>query len=150
MTFLAPNAAIDCDPSTLAMIERQAKAWTVGDFYEAAADWHPQGVLKAPGNRVPFDALERTVRNFFRDYGDLTVTITNVFASADGRRIALEWLWEVTRRQDGARSLTEDAILVDLDEDGRILSWREYFDTATAVEDHHSDKSNPLDEHDTH
>jgi ketosteroid isomerase-like protein len=150
VTFLAPDATVDCDPSTLTMIERQAKAWTVGDFSEAAADWHPQGVLTAPGNCVPFDALGRTVENFFRDYGDLTVTITNVFASADGRRVALEWLWEVTRRQDGARSLTEDAILIDLDGSGRILSWREYFDTATAVEDHHQDKSNPVGDRDIH
>ena len=66
--------------------------------------------------------------------------MTNAFASADGRRIALEWLWEVSRRKDGARSLTEDAILIDLDPDGRILAWREYFDTASAVEDHHTPK----------
>ena len=143
MTFVAPDATIDCDPPTLAMIERQAKAWTIGDFSGAAGDWHPQGVLTAPGNRVPFEALGRTVETFFRDYGDLEVTVTNVFASADGRRVALEWLWEVTRRQDGARSRTEDAILVDLDENGRILSWREYFDTATAVEDHHQAKGSP-------
>ena len=126
------------------------KAWTVGDFSEAAADWHPRGVLTAPGNRVPIDALARTVEDFFRDYGDLTVTITNVFASADGRRVALEWLWEVTRRQDGVRSRTEDAILIDLDGSGRILSWREYFDTANAVEDHHKDSNRPAGDHDRH
>lgn len=140
MTFVAPDAHIACAPAALAMIERQARAWTIGDFSQAAADWHPDGVLTAPGNRVTFDRLAETVAAFFRDYGDLAVTITNVFASADGRRLALEWLWEVTRRSDRARSLTEDAILIDLDGDGRILSWREYFDTASAVEDHHAQK----------
>ncbi|MER8830096.1 nuclear transport factor 2 family protein [Mesorhizobium sp. M0938] len=138
MTILAPDGRIDCDAATLGMLERQADAWKSGDFSAAAADWHPDGVLTAPGNRVPLHALARTIADFHRDYGDLSVTVTSAFASADGRRVALEWLWEVTRRRDGARSLTEDAILIDLDGGRRILSWREYFDTASAVEDHHS------------
>jgi ketosteroid isomerase-like protein len=120
----------------LAMLERQASAWTTGDFSVARHDWHKDGVLTAPGNRVPFDSLEETIRRFHADFGDLEVTITNAFASADGGRIALEWLWTVSRRSDGARSSTPDAILIDL-KDGKILEWREYFDTATAVEDHH-------------
>ena len=118
------------------MLERQAAAWTTGDFSAAAADWHPDGILTAPGNRVALADLAGTVRQFHLDYGDLDVTITNAFLSADGRKIALEWLWAVTRRRDGARSVTPDAIVVDL-EDGLIASWREYFDTASAVEDYH-------------
>lgn len=141
MNFVSEDARIDCPSEVMAMLQRQAHAWTVGDFSGATGDWHPEGVLTAPGNRVPFAALDRTITAFHRDYGDLAVTITTVFASADGKRIALEWLWEVSRRADGARSLTEDAILVDLDDDGRILSWREYFDTASAVEAHHAPKS---------
>lgn len=140
MKFIAPDAQIDCPPEVVEMLQRQAHAWTVGDFSEASGDWHPDGVLTAPGNRVPFEALARTITAFHRDYGDLVVTITTAFASADGKRIALEWLWEVSRRSDGARSVTEDAILVDLDARGKILSWREYFDTASAVEDHHTPK----------
>ena len=80
MTFLAPDAAIDCDPHTLAMIERQAKAWTVGDFSAAVGDWHPQGVR--PHLEIAFRSMRAGagVETFFRDYGDLRVTITNVFA----------------------------------------------------------------------
>ncbi len=124
----------------VAMLERQANAWKTGDFSAASADWHPDGVLTAPGNRVPYAALPETIRRFHSEYGDLDVTITNAFASADGSKLALEWLWTVTRRRDGARSSTPDAILVDL-EDGKILSWREYFDTALAVEDYHGTAS---------
>ena len=120
------------------MLERQAAAWTTGDFSLAAADWHADGVLTAPGNRVPFDQLAETIRRFHEDYGELEVTITNILLSADRGKAALEWLWAVTRKADGARSITEDAILIDF-EDGRILFWREYFDTATAVENHHKD-----------
>lgn len=140
MKFVAPDARIDCAPEVVAMLQRQAQAWTDGDFSAAARDWHPDGVLTAPGNRVPYAALAGTIEKFQRDYRDLAVTITTAFASADGRRVALEWLWEVSRRSDGARSATEDAILIDLDADGRVVSWREYFDTASAVEDHHAPK----------
>jgi len=126
------------DEATLrAMLERQADAWKTGDFSRAEADWHPDGVLIAPGNRVPFDALAETIRRFHADFMDLEVTITNAFASPDGTKLAFEWLWTVSRRRDGARSATPDAIIVDL-EDGKILEWREYFDTAAAVEDYHS------------
>jgi ketosteroid isomerase-like protein len=132
-----PAALAGCDEGVRALLERQARAWVGGDFAVAAADWHPHGELTAPGNRVPFAALAQTVADFHRDYGDLHVTITNAFSSADGTRVALEWLWAVTRRRDGARSATPDAILVDL-ADGRIVSWREYFDTANAVEDYYA------------
>ena len=126
------------ETALMAMLERQAAAWRTGDFSAAAADWHPDGVLTAPGNRVLLADLSMTVRQFYTDY-ETVVTITNAFASADGRKIALEWLWTATRRRDGARSVTPDAILVDL-EAGLILSWREYFDTASAVEDHHGSR----------
>jgi len=124
------------DGDASAMLQRQAAAWKSGDFSAAASDWHEDGVLTAPGNTVPRAALAETITNFHRDYRDLEVTITNVIVSPDGDRIALEWLWAVSRRSDGARSVTEDAIMIDL-EDGLIRSWREYFDTATAVENHH-------------
>ncbi len=118
------------------MLERQANAWINGDFSAAAADWHPNGELTAPGNRVPLAALPATIKAFHQDFVDLEITITNAFAAPGGRRIALEWLWAVTRKSDGARSVTADAIIIDL-EDGAIVSWREYFDTSGTVEDHH-------------
>ena len=55
-------------------------------------------------------------------------------------RLAVEWSWSVTRRADGMRSTTEDGIIADL-QDNLILSWREYFDTATSVETHTSSGS---------
>jgi ketosteroid isomerase-like protein len=137
VSLFAPDARLACPPEMLAMLERQAAAWESGDFTAAGNDWHPDGVLTAPGNRVPAARLAETVRDFQARYGALKVTVTTAFASADGTQLALEWLWEVTRLSDGARSATEDAILVDF-ADGLILSWREYFDTATAVEDHHT------------
>ncbi|MEO1016122.1 MAG: nuclear transport factor 2 family protein [Pseudomonadota bacterium] len=136
MSVFASDAKLNCNAATLAMLERQAKAWITADFTAAAADWHEEGELTAPGHRVPFDALKATVEAFHQEYTDLDITITSAFAPADGTQIALEWLWAVTRRSDGAPSVTADAIIVDL-RDGLIVSWREYFDTAGSVEDHH-------------
>ena len=82
---------------------------------------------------VPFERLGREMAHFHELYVDLRIEIKNVFVSRDGGRIALEWDWEVSRRSDGARSVTNDAIIVDLVDD-KIVSWREYFDPAQGVE----------------
>jgi hypothetical protein len=127
----------DCPQATLEMLQRQARVWTDGRFFdEAQRDWDPEGELIAPGNRVPFADLARVVEAFHRDFTGLRVTITSAFQSPSGW-IGLEWRWDVARRSDGVRSVTPDAIIVER-QDGLIRSWREYFDTAGAVETHHA------------
>jgi limonene-1,2-epoxide hydrolase len=59
--------------------------------------------------------------------------VRNVFISPDGAKAAIEWDWDVTRRRDGARAVTHDAIIVDL-VGGRIASWREYFDLGNSID----------------
>ncbi len=61
------------------------------------------------------------------------MTIKNVFASPDGKKAAIEWDWAVTRKKDGKRGTSHDAIIVDL-VGGKIASWREYYDPASSVE----------------
>ena len=133
VSVFASDAEIDCPDHVLAMIERQARAWITGDFGPAAADWHPRGELLAPGARVPLAEMAKTIRAFHEDFADLAIIVTSAFAASGGTLIGLEWSWEVTRRSDGARSATPDGIMVEM-EDGLIRSWREYFDTAGAVE----------------
>jgi uncharacterized protein (TIGR02246 family) len=115
------------------LVERQARAWELNDFDLAAPDWLPDGVLITPGGEWPVGKLRQTLADFHTDFTDLSVTLKNVFASADGCKAAIEWDWAVTRRSDGARSVTQDAIIVDL-VNGKIKSWREYFDLSTSVE----------------
>jgi limonene-1,2-epoxide hydrolase len=69
-----------------------------------------------------------------RDYYNLLINIKNIFVTADGTRLAVEWDWTITRRSDGLTSTTPDAIIAELDQNGEILSWREYFDLSTSVE----------------
>ena len=116
-----------------ALVERQAHAWERNDFDLAASDWLPDGELISPGGRVSAARMRSSIQEFHRLYKDLVVTITNVFSSPDGSKVAIEWTWSVTRRRDGARSDTHDGILVDL-VDGKIRSWREYYDLSTSVE----------------
>ena len=134
MSVVAPGARFDCSEAVRALVIRQAQSWVTGELAEALPDWHPDGVLTAPAGRFPLATIPAAMAEFHALYVDLEIGITNVFANADGTRVAIEWLWTVSRRADGERSVTEDAIIADL-VDGKILSWREYFDTATAVED---------------
>ncbi len=126
MSTRAPQPILD-------LVDRQARAWEEGDFAVAAGDWRADGELTSPAGRVPAHALEAEISSFHKYYADLSVTVKNVFASPDGGKVAIEWDWEVTRRSDGARGRTPDAIIVDLVE-GKIASWREYFDLGGSVE----------------
>jgi len=123
----------DAPQEILDLVDRQARAWEQNNFALAAGDWLPDGELLAPGARVPYADLEREVTEFHRSYTDLVVTVLNVFSTSDHSKVAIEWDWEVTRRRDGVRGLTHDAIIVDL-VDGKIASWREYFDLGGSVE----------------
>lgn len=116
-----------------ALVERQARSWEQNDFALAAADWLPGGVLVSPAGQWRADELPGEMAKFHRDYTDLVVSIKNIFATADGSKLAVEWDWTVTRKRDGARGTTPDAIIADL-VNGKIRSWREYFDLSGSVE----------------
>ncbi|MBE2236379.1 MAG: nuclear transport factor 2 family protein [Caldilineaceae bacterium] len=131
MTSHASNGALL--ESIRLLVDRQAEAWRRNNFDLAAGDWLPHGVLISPGGEFPASTLRATMHEFHASFADLQIEITNLFASPDGTKVAIEWLWSVTRRRDGVRGTTADAIIVDL-VDGKILSWREYFDLAGSVE----------------
>ena len=123
----------DPDRHVEALVRRQARAWETNDYELAAGDWLSDGELIAPAGRWKLSELRSEMNAFHADYRDLKVTVVKVFSSCDGTKVAIEWLWEVTRRSDGERSVTRDAIIVDL-VDGRVKSWREYFDPTSSVE----------------
>lgn len=122
-------------PGQLALVRRQMRAWTDGDVEGAVPDWAEEGVLTAPrGVRVRTADLPGVIRQWAEMFGDLEIGLRSLFASEDGRWLAIEWTWTVTRRSDGARGAAVDAIIAELDEDGLIVGWREYFDTFGSVE----------------
>ena len=115
------------------LVERQARAWEKRDFTLAASDWLPTAVLISPEGNTPAAEMPASMKDYFKDFADLHVTIKNVFASPDGKKLAIEWDWAVTRKKDGKRGTSHDAIIVDL-VGGKIASWREYYDPASSVE----------------
>jgi len=115
------------------LVERQARAWEKQDFSLAASDWLPTAVLMSPEGNTPAAQMPASMKDYFKDFGDLHVTIKNVFDSPDGNKLAIEWDWAITRKKDGKRGISHDAIIVDL-VGGKIASWREYYDPASSVE----------------
>jgi ketosteroid isomerase-like protein len=115
------------------LVERQARAWEKQDFTLAASDWLPTAVLMSPEGNTPAGQMPASMRDYFKDFGDLHVTIKNVFASPDGKKLAIEWDWAITRKKDGKHGVSHDAIIVDL-VGGKIASWREYYDPAASGE----------------
>jgi limonene-1,2-epoxide hydrolase len=128
-----PQKDTDLNPELRVLVERQAKSWEENKFALAANDWLSDGVLVSPAGKWFAHQLEDEMAKFHREYKDLVVTIKNVFATGDGSRLAVEWDWTVTRRSDGLRGTTPDAIIAEL-VDGKIKSWREYFDLSSSVE----------------
>ncbi len=119
----------------LQLVRRQISVWeTNGEDPSGLADWRPDGVLTAPrGVSVIAPEIATVIDGWHKLFANLRIELTSLFASADGAWMALEWTWNVTRRVDGATSSTPDAIVVEL-RDGKIASWREYFDTFGSVE----------------
>ncbi|HEY3232869.1 MAG TPA: nuclear transport factor 2 family protein [Roseiflexaceae bacterium] len=111
------------------LVERQARAWERGDLAAIVADFAPDGVLISPGGRWQgYDALRLAAESFFAAAIDVQVVVTRVLL--DGDEGAAEWTWSETSRIDGRRYTIEDAIIFNLRDD-QIVSWREYFDTAS-------------------
>lgn len=128
---LAAQAA--SQDSARQLVERQARAWEKQDFTLAAADWLRTAVLSSPEGNTPAREMPASMKDYFKDFTDLHVTLKNLIVSPDGNKLALEWDWAITRKRDGKRGISHDAIMVDL-KDGKIASWREYYDPAASGE----------------
>jgi ketosteroid isomerase-like protein len=131
--LLASSMGVAQQNAARQLVERQAMAWEKQDFSLAASDWLPTAVLMSPEGNTPAAKMPASMKDYFKDFGDLHVTIKNVFASPDGKKLAIEWDWAITRKKDGKRGVSHDAIIVDL-LGGKIASWREYYDPAASGE----------------
>jgi uncharacterized protein (TIGR02246 family) len=111
-----------------ALIERQAHAWVVQDIELALPDFAPDAIFQSPGGRwVGREEIRKVANAFFQETASVKITILRVIF--DGRYGAVEWTWEETMRVTYRRRFAEDAIVFEI-VDGKIVYWREYFDTA--------------------
>ena len=123
----SPQPSIPFDTDALALVERQARAWENADIPAALADFAPDGVLISPGGRWQgHAAIAQALADFWKTVLSVRVTVTRAFLAGDLG--AAEWTWEETRL-DGSLHRAEDGIVFVLAA-GKIVYWREYFDTA--------------------
>lgn len=111
-----------------ALIERQAHAWIVQDIELALPDFAPDAIFQSPGGRwVGREEIRKVANACFRETISVKINILRVIF--DGHYGAVEWTWEETLRANNRRRFAEDAIVFEI-VDGKIVYWREYFDTA--------------------
>jgi uncharacterized protein (TIGR02246 family) len=111
-----------------ALVERQARAWEQADTEAAVADFAPDGVFISPGGRWQgHDEIRAAMQGFYEHATDVSVKITRVLIN--GNQGAAEWVWSEIRYAGGSRHTAEDAVIFEL-RNGKIIYWREYFDTA--------------------
>lgn len=84
----------------------------------------PGGTYQDPVNpaTTDLDAIARQTQDVLPDW---RVQVTRIFGS--GRLVAAEWLGSGTLLGQVAVELHGSAV-IELDDEGRILTWRDYFD----------------------
>jgi uncharacterized protein (TIGR02246 family) len=112
-----------------ALVERQARSWEAADIPAILADFAPDGLFISPGGRWQgYAQIRAAVAAFFETADSVEVSVVRVFAS--DTLGACEWVWRETRKADGSHHTAEDAIIFEVDGAGKLVYWREYFDTA--------------------
>ena len=114
-------------PNIHALIEKQALAWERGDVSSIVEDFAPNAVFIAGGHTFQGrKAIQKSAENYFRQFKDTKVKIKRVII--DDNRGAVEWDWSDRHRKTGKQSEAEDAIIFELQDDGKIIYWREYIE----------------------
>jgi uncharacterized protein (TIGR02246 family) len=109
------------------LVQRQADAWQRGDIEAIVADFDEAGALITPGGTwVGPAAIRQAALDFWATVQSLQVEIKRLLV--DGDQGAVEWRWTEVRLADGQAHSADDAIIFTLKQ-GKIVYWREYFDT---------------------
>jgi uncharacterized protein (TIGR02246 family) len=109
------------------IIQQAALAWSTGNADLFASLFTPDGEFVVPGKiHRGRDAIRQVTQSFADRYSDVKIEIRRIII--DGDQCVIEWYWEDTKTETGARNRAYDAIVVDF-KDGLITRWREYIDT---------------------
>lgn len=110
-------------------ILNQIRAWEEGDAERLANGFTPDGEIVVSGKVIKgHNALKATVTRFSSRHSDVKVTLHRIVFGENCA--AVEYRWEDTKNETGARYLADDAVWVDFRE-GLIVRWREYWDNET-------------------
>jgi uncharacterized protein (TIGR02246 family) len=111
-----------------AFVQRQADAWQRGDIEAILADFDEAALFISPGGQwVGHAAIRQVATAFWATVHSVEIEVMQVLV--DGEHGAIAWRWTEVRRSNGEAHRADDAILFTL-KNGKIVYWREYFDTA--------------------
>jgi uncharacterized protein (TIGR02246 family) len=108
-----------------AIVERQALAWETGDTFGIIRDFAPNALFMA--GEYTFEgikAIEQAANDYFRQFTDTKIAIERVIK--ENNQGAVEWTWSDRNIKTGKVARAEDAIVFELQADGKIIYWREY------------------------
>jgi uncharacterized protein (TIGR02246 family) len=110
------------------IVERQAKAWQTGDAFGIVHDFAPNALFIAGDYTFEgTEAIKQAANDYFRQFTDTKITIKRVIIEKN--QGAVEWSWSDRNIKTGKASQAEDAIIFELQADGKIIYWREYIQT---------------------
>ncbi len=113
------------------IIQQAREAWMSGSGEAFASLFTPTGEFVVPGQKWQGqDAIRNVVTEFTSTHSNIVIEIRRLVfdhSFSDNTCVVIEWYWEDTQRDTGAKTHAEDAIVVDF-EDGKIRRWREYID----------------------
>ncbi len=109
------------------IVERQAKAWENSNPSAIAEDFTSNAIFIASGITYQGkEAIKQAAEDYFQQFTATKVTIKRIII--DNYQGAVEWDWSDRNKTTGKRSQAEDAIIIELQNDGKIRYWREYIE----------------------
>ena len=126
-TFVIFATPMNSQEATQALVEKQAKAWETQNVSSLVEDFASDAVFKAGG--FTFNGakgIQKAASDYFRQFEATKVDIKRVII--EDNKGAVEWDWSDRNRKTGKPSAAEDAIVFELNDDGKIIYWREYIE----------------------
>lgn len=121
------SGKMNSEPNIEALVKKQALAWEQGNASSIVEDFAPSATFIAAGHLFQgVDAIAQAAEDYFRQFTDTKVTIKRIIIG--GNQGAVEWDWSDRHRQTGKQSAAEDAIIFELQDNGKISYWREYIE----------------------
>ncbi len=121
------SGQMNSEPAMEAMVKKQALAWEQGDVSSIVEDFAPSATFIAAGHIFQgVEAIQKAAEDYFRQFTDTKVTIKRVILEEN--QGAVEWDWSDRQRNNGRQSQAEDAIIFELQDNGKIVYWREYIE----------------------
>lgn len=115
-----------------ALVQRQVNAWETGDVSSIVQDFAPNATFKAAGDTFEgIEAIQKTANDYFQAFTDTQITIKRILIGEN--QGAVEWEWRDRSQQTGEYSEAEDAIIFEVQDDGKIIYWREYIEKKSEI-----------------